>query len=86
MNHLVYIQFILFGRHFLYESADPSYNGAGTSPICNDFFESTAQNVRFEIMLVEQSQARIAVIGYGRQRLVDFMRYGCCQFAHGCQP
>ena len=33
-----------------------------------------------------QSQASVSVIGYSRERLVDFMRYRSRQFAHCCQP
>src|SRR3954463_13997449 len=86
MNHMVYVQFGLLGRRFLDEPADPSYDGAGTRAIGNNFFESPPENLRIQITIAEQPEACASVIRYRGQRLVNFMGYGSCQFSHSCQP
>jgi hypothetical protein len=86
LNNVVYVQPVLFGRFLLYESADSGNNGARSIAVGNDFLKSPAQNLRLQVTSGQQSQARIAVIGYSGKRLIDFVGDGRCQFAHGCQP
>jgi hypothetical protein len=73
-------------RRFPDEGANPRNDGTRTSAIGNDFFENSTQNTRLKIAIREQSQAPVGVIGYGCQRLVDFMGYGRRQFAHSRHP
>src|SRR5580704_16645423 len=72
-------------RRFLYERAYPSDHSACASAICNNFFKGTTQNFGIELTTSEQSQAGASIIGYSRQRLVDFMRYRSRKFAHSCE-
>src|SRR3954468_13072364 len=86
MNHFVYVQFGLLSRCFLDESADPSYNSAGTLAVGNNFFENPPENLRIQITIAEQPEACTSVVCYRSKRLVNFMGYGSCQFAHSCDP
>src|ERR1700752_2782180 len=86
LYQLVYIQLPLFGRRFPYECSDSSNDGTCASTIRNDFFQSLTQDLRFQLVIGEESQACVAVIGYGGQRWINFIGYRRSQFSQGGQP
>src|SRR3954454_9888993 len=85
VNDVVYIKFAPRHWRVLYGVANSSYNSTGTSGVRDDAFERLLENLGFEIALGEQSHASVSIIGNARQRLVNFMCNGSCQFAHRCQ-
>src|SRR5215471_8393393 len=67
---------------FLEERSNTTHYGPGTCAILNDLFSTLARLLQIGRGCRKPLQASISV-GYNRSEgLADFVRYGCCEFAH----